>query len=109
MELENGTCTRVVPGRRAFIDGSEAQIILGDDEAALLRLRRERHRGYLRLRGFRKRTPSPPPFSSRNTMPAASSARCSLARASSETRGPVPVSTRFTVGRDSPARVASAD
>ena len=66
-------------------------------------------RGYLRLRDFRKRTPSPPPFSPMNSMPAASIARCSFARASSETRGPNPPSSRLTVGRDSPARSASSD
>ena len=37
-----------------------------------------------------------------NSMPAASIARCSFARASSETRGPNPPSSRLTVGRDSP-------
>ena len=66
-------------------------------------------RGYLRLRDFRKRTPGPPPFSPMNSMPAASIARCSFARASSETRGPNPPSSRLTVGRDSPARSASSD
>ncbi len=45
---------------------------------------------------------SPPPLSSMNSMPAASIARCSFARASSETRGPNPPSSRLTVGRDSP-------
>jgi len=30
------------PGRRAFIGGSDARIIMGDDEAALLRLWREK-------------------------------------------------------------------
>ena len=30
------------PDRRAFIGGSDARIILGDDEAALLRLWREK-------------------------------------------------------------------
>jgi hypothetical protein len=63
----------------------------------------------LRIRDLRKRTPSPPPFSSMNSMPAASIARCSFARASSETRGPNPPSSRLTVGRDSPARSASSD
>ena len=128
--------------RRRFIGGSDARVIMGDDEAALLRLWREkrgevepedltanlivqlgvvteplnRHwferntgRGYLRLRDFRKRTPSPPPFSAMNSMPAASIARCSFARASFETRGPNPPSSRLTVGRDSPARSASSD
>jgi YqaJ-like viral recombinase domain len=128
--------------RQGFIGGSDARVIMGNDEAALLRLWREkrgevepedlsanlivqlgvvteplnRHwferntdRSYLRLRDFRKRTPSPPPFSAMNSMPAASIARCSFARASSETRGPNPPSSRLTVGRDSPARSASSD
>ena len=128
--------------RRAFIGGSDARIIMGEDEAALLRLWREKRGeiepedlsgnlivqlgvvteplnrhwferntgdGYLRIRDLRKRTPSPPPFSSMNSMPAASIARCSFARASSETRGPNPPSSRLTVGRDSPARSASSD
>jgi len=77
---------------------------------ALVRLWREENcRGYLRLRDFRKRTPSPPPLSSMSSMPAVSMARCSFARASSETRGPNPPSSRLTVGRDSPARSASSD
>jgi hypothetical protein len=102
--------TRSCHGRRSFIGGSDTRTIMGDDEAALVRLWREEHRGgYLRLRDFRKRTPSPPPFSSVNSMPAASIARCSLARASFETRGPNPPSSRLTVGRDSPARPASSD
>jgi hypothetical protein len=128
--------------RRYFIGGSDARTIMGNDEAALLRLWREKRGevepedlsgnlivqlgvvteplnrhwferntggGYLRLGDFRKRTPSPPPFSSMNSMPATSIARCSFARASSETRGPNPPSSRLTVGRDSPARSASSD
>jgi hypothetical protein len=39
-----------------------------------------------------------------NSTPASSSARCNFARDSSETRGPVPASTRLTVGRDNRAR-----
>jgi hypothetical protein len=158
--------------RRAFIGGSDARIILGDNEAALLRLWREkrgevepedlssdlliqlgtvtehlnrhwfekntghvvtevqrrvhsvhywmgatldrsrqlaRSLSHFRFRGLRNRTPSPPPFSSRNSIPAASIARCSFACASSETRGPNPPSKRLTVGRDSLARAASSD
>jgi hypothetical protein len=34
--------------------------------------------GYFCLRGFRNRTPRPPPFSSRNSIPAASIAFCNL-------------------------------
>ena len=57
------------------------RIMMGDDGPALIRLWRER----LRLRqlvchprldvAFLKRTPTPPPFSSMNSMPASSSAR----------------------------------
>jgi hypothetical protein len=96
--------------RRYFVGGSDARTIMGSDESALLRLWQEkRGDGYLRLRCFRKRTPSSSPHSPMNSTPAASSARCNFARASSETRGPVPASTRLTVGRDNPARAASSD
>jgi hypothetical protein len=108
--------------RRSFIGGSDARIIMGDDESALFRLWREK-RGetepedlsgrlqfYLRFEGraLRNRTPAPPPFSSINSIPTASSAFCSFARASSDTRGPNPASRRLTVGRESPAREASS-
>jgi hypothetical protein len=64
---------------------------------------------YLRFRLVRKRTPNPPPFSSINSIPATSMARCNFSRASSDTRGPNPPSKRLTVGRDRPARTASSD
>jgi hypothetical protein len=64
---------------------------------------------YFRLRFLRKRTPDPPPFSSMNSIPAASIARCNFPRASSDTRGPNPASRRLTVGSDRPARAASSD
>jgi hypothetical protein len=57
---------------------------------------------------FRNRTPAPPPFSSMNSMPAASIAFSSLVRASSETCGPNPPSKRLTVGTDRPALKASS-
>jgi hypothetical protein len=65
---------------------------------------------YLRRenRALRNRTPAPPPFSSINSIPAASRASCSFARASSDTCGPNPPSIRLTVGRESPARDASS-
>ena len=56
--------------------------------------------------GLRNRTPAPPPFSSINSIPAASSAFCSISRASSDTCGPNAPSMRLTVGRESPARDA---
>jgi hypothetical protein len=58
---------------------------------------------------LRSLTPGPPPFSSMNLAPPASNAASIRARASSDTRGPAPASTRFTVGRESPARLASSD
>jgi len=83
--------------RRHFIGGSDARIIMGDDEAALLRLWQEKRgevepedlsgnlivqngptSAYLRLlteSGFRRRTPGPPPSWSMNSTPADSSAR----------------------------------
>ena len=89
----------------ALTNPEKSMVVLGDNGASLDRVwPEEHHSGYLRLRDLRKRTPSPPPFSSMNSMPAASIARCSFARASSETRGPTPPSSRLTVGRDSPAR-----
>src|SRR6476469_91416 len=66
-------------------------------------------RDYVRFfRDFFNRTPGPPPLSSMNSIPAVSSALCSFPRASPDTRGPNPASTRFTVGRESPARDASS-
>jgi hypothetical protein len=77
--------------RRDFIGGSDARF-------------------HLRLEGrdLRNRTPAPPPFSSINSIPAASSACCNFARASSDTCGPNPPSRRLIVGRESPARDASS-
>ena len=75
--------------RRAFIGGSDARIIMGDNEAALLRLWREKRGEALRARlksitidyfprfsftGVRSRTPGPPPFSSMSSTPARSNA-----------------------------------
>jgi hypothetical protein len=73
-------------------------------------LRQPKRDSYLRLecRDLRNRTPIPAPFSSRNSSPAASSACCNFDRASSETLGPKPPSTRLTVGKDRPAREASS-
>ena len=95
-----------------LINSGKPLVAVGADDSALLRLwMKKMRRGYFRLacRGFRSRRPSPPPFSPMNSIPAASIARCSFARASSETRGPNPPSSRLTVGRDSPARSASSD
>jgi hypothetical protein len=55
-----------------------------------------------------KRTPAPPPFSSMNSIPAASIASLNLTRTSSDTLGPKPPSRRLTVGSESPAREASS-
>ncbi len=113
--------------RRYFIGGSDARIIMGTDEAALLRLWREKRsevgptdlsgnlivqlglvteelnrrwyeantgnviaemKCYFRFRFFLKRTPDPPPFSSRNSI--SSGLDCSWH--SSDTRGPNPAS-----------------
>jgi predicted phage-related endonuclease len=40
--LDNSVTARNPTGRRSFIGGSDARIIMGDDEAALLRLWREK-------------------------------------------------------------------
>ncbi len=62
---------------------------------------------FLKRSGLRNRTPAPPPFSSMNLTPAASTARRSLARASSDTRSPKGDSTRLTVGSERRALDAS--
>ena len=67
-----------VPGGwgAALTNPEKSMVALGDNGASLDRVwPEEHHSGYLRLRDFRKRTPSPPPFSSMNSMPAASIAR----------------------------------
>jgi hypothetical protein len=123
--------------RRSFIGGSDARIIMGQDEKALIRLWQEKRgeigpedlsgdlvaecesfappdhaaqMGFTRQAffRFRNRTPAPPPFSCMNSMPAASIAFLSFARASSETCGPNPPSKRLTVGTDRPALEASS-
>jgi hypothetical protein len=141
----------VEQSRRHFIGGSDARIIMGQDEKALIRLWQEK-RGevgpedlsanlivqlgvvtedvgadgqcdgpdhgwpwshydslvFLLFLAFRKRTPAPPPFSSMNSIPAASIASRTRTRTSSDTLGPKPPSRRLTVGRERPAREASS-
>jgi hypothetical protein len=106
-------------GRRHFIGGSDARIIMGQDEKALIRLWQEK-RGEVgpddpRITtcdhlffALRNRTPAPPPFSSINSTPADSIAFCNLPRASSETCGPKPPSRRLMVGTDRSALKASS-
>ena len=61
-----------------LINPERSLVATGDDETALLRLcmKKMRRRGYFRFRcrGFRSRRPSPPPFSSMNSIPARSNA-----------------------------------
>jgi hypothetical protein len=95
--IKNVQC-RVKPGHP--LDGAHPQWRRGTDRARVASLH-----AFLRLRN---RTPAPPPFSSMNSTPATSSASCSLVRASTDTRGPKPPSRRLTVGRESPARLASS-
>jgi hypothetical protein len=60
-----------------LINPEKSLVVMGDDESALLRLRMKKtRRGYFRFgcRGFRRRRPSPPPFSSMNSIPARSKA-----------------------------------
>jgi hypothetical protein len=130
-----GTAKRESPfDRRHFIGGSDARIVMGEDEKALIRLWQEKpgevgpedlsggrdgrvlgpyvppraHYGSeCFLLDFRNRTPAPPPFSSMNSMPAASIASLSRTRTSSDTLGPKPPSRRLTVGSERPAREAS--
>ena len=88
---------KVLNARRYFVGGSDAKIVMGDDEGAVLRLWKSRWLPWVTMgpastafglrsitaatcvTGLAKRTPSPPPFSSMNSMPAASIARCSFA------------------------------
>jgi hypothetical protein len=89
--------------RRYFI--SNARIIMGDDKVT-----RECGTAYFRFacRGFRAHSPSRPPFSSMNSIPARSSAVRSALTASSETcRRSFSKST--TVESPNPAALASCD
>jgi predicted phage-related endonuclease len=49
--MNSGVWTKTTKDRRYFIGGSDARIIMGDDEAALLRLWREK-RGEVEAKGF---------------------------------------------------------
>jgi hypothetical protein len=95
--MKANACTRSCGDRRDFIGGSDARIIMGQDEKALIRLWQEKRgevgpaptcgsagmavgRAPYLLPGFfgtrlRSLTPGPSPFSSMKTMPASSSAR----------------------------------
>jgi hypothetical protein len=134
--------------RQGFIAGSDARILMGDDEAGLIRLWREKRgeaepeglsgnlivvtealnrlvatgdvesgarakktwRRYFRFRcrGFRSRRPSPPPFSSMNSIPARSKAASIASTAPGEScRRSFSKST--TVESPRPAASASCD
>ena len=91
--------------RRHFVGGSDARVIMGQDEKALIRLWQEKRgnvapaptrrmgrnpANYLRPGFFtncdlRKRTPAPPPLLSMNSIPAASNAWRSAASLASVT------------------------
>jgi hypothetical protein len=86
-------------------------IAMGDDESALLRLwMKKTRRGYFRFRcrGFRSRRPSPPPFSSMNTIPARSKADRIASTTPRETNRRS-FSKSTTVERPRPAARASCD
>jgi hypothetical protein len=85
-------------------------IFLGGVVASSMILRRPGSQcgSELFLLAFLKRTPAPPPFSSMNSIPAASIASLNLTRTSSDTLGPKPPSRRLTVGSERPAREASS-
>jgi len=71
-----------------LINPERSLVAKGDDEIALLRLWiTKMRRGYFRLgcRGFRSRRPSPPPFSSMNSIPARSKAARIASTAATET------------------------
>ena len=127
-----------IHSRRSFIGGSDARVIMGEDEAALIRLWRQK-RGEIEPEDLsgnlvvqlgsvtedlnrhwyeearpsyfclevsrpRRRTPGPPPFSSMNSMPAASSARFSASIV--DCFASAPFSMRVTVFAVTPACLA---
>ncbi len=76
------------PARTELINPEKLLVATGDNESALLSLRSIKPRpGYFRFgrRGFRSRRPSPPPFSSMNTIPARSKAARIASTAARET------------------------
>lgn len=95
-------------GRDALINPKKLLVAIGDNKTP--RLRTETRRGYFRRgrRDFRRRRPSPPPFSSMNSIPARSKAARIASTAPAETcRRPFSKST--TVERPRPAACASCD
>ncbi len=99
------------PAEVELIKPEKLLVAMGDYDSALLRLQRKKTRwGYFRFgcRGFRSRRPSPPPFSSMNTIPARSNAARIASTAATETcRRPFSKST--TVERPRSAACASCD
>ncbi len=97
--------------RTELINPEKLLVAMGHNESALLSLRSIKPRpGYFRFgrRGFRSRRPSPPPFSSMNTIPARSKAARIASTAASETsRRPFSKST--TVESPRSAARASCD
>jgi hypothetical protein len=119
--------------RRHLVGGSDARVIMGQDEKALIRLWQEK-RGevepedlstnlivrlgvvtedlnracheYRERTRLRILTPGPPPFSSMNSMPAASSASCNLSIV--DCLASDPFSMRVTVLAVMPAFSASS-
>ena len=96
--------------RRHFVGGSDARVIMGQDEKALIRLWQEKRgnvapaptrrmgrnpANYLRPGFFtncdlRKRTPAPPPLLSMNSIPAASNAWLRVETVNSSGVNPLP-------------------
>ena len=97
--------------RTELINPEKLLVAMGHNESALLSLRSIKPRpGYFRFgrRGFRSRRPSPPPFSSMNTIPARSKAARIASTAARETcRRPFSKST--TVESPRSAACASCD
>ncbi len=99
------------PARTELTNPEKLLVAMGDNESAQLRLWSIKPRpDYFRFgrRGFRSRRPSPPPFSSMNTIPARSKAARIASTAARETsRRPFSKST--TVERPRSAARASCD
>jgi hypothetical protein len=96
------------PAEAELINPEKSLVAMADYEGALLSLwRMKTWRGYFRFgcRGFRSRRPSPPPFSSMNSIPARSKAARIASTAAKETcRRPFSKSTTV----ESPRLAASA-
>ena len=102
----------MIKERRSFIGGSDARIVMGNDEAKLIRFWQEKSGSGLyfdRLVRFASRTPAPPPFSGINWIPPFSSAATSFSAVSGRPPiGPSELSKRAIVGSETPDSLAKS-